>query len=127
LRQKGSGYKYDVSFKKQVAEQYLTSDYTLIELGQMHQIPHQRISEWAYEFFGELADQQTTTSMSDKKPSKDKEQIQTESMLKEIAALKKALEYERMKTFALETMIDLAKTELGVDVRKNSGAKQPKR
>ena len=40
--------------------------------------------------------------------------------------LKKKLEYEQLKTFALETMIDLAKSELGIDLRKNSGAKPPK-
>jgi hypothetical protein len=30
-----------------------------------------------------------------------------------------------MRNFALETMVDLAKEELGIDLRKNSGAKQP--
>ena len=39
--------------------------------------------------------------------------------------LKEKLEYEQMRTFALETMIDLSKEKLGVDVRKNFGAKQP--
>jgi hypothetical protein len=32
-----------------------------------------------------------------------------------------------MRNFALETMADLAKSELGIDIRKNFGAKQPKR
>lgn len=126
-RQKGNGYKYDRSFKKRVAEQYLNSDYTLMELGKMHGIPYQAISEWAYEFFGELAEQPPTNSMENKEPSKEKQNLQDESLLKQIAALKKELDYERMKTFALETMIDLAKSELGIDVRKNSGAKQPKK
>jgi hypothetical protein len=30
-----------------------------------------------------------------------------------------------MRNFALETMVDLAKEELGIDLRKNFGAKQP--
>ena len=41
-------------------------------------------------------------------------------------ALKKKLEDDQIKIFALETMIDLAKSELGIDLRKDSGAKQPK-
>ena len=39
-------------------------------------------------------------------------------------ALKKELEFAQMKAKAMEIMIDLAKTELGIDIRKNSGAKQ---
>ena len=39
-------------------------------------------------------------------------------------ALKKELEFVQMKAKAMEIMIDLAKTELGIDIRKNSGAKQ---
>lgn len=53
------------------------------------------------------------------------EQKEFETLKKQNEALKKKLEYEQLKTFALETMIDLAKSELGIDLRKNSGAKQP--
>jgi hypothetical protein len=53
------------------------------------------------------------------------EKKELDLLKKQNEALKKKLEYEQMKNFALETMIDLAKEELGVDLRKNSGAKQP--
>lgn len=56
----------------------------------------------------------------------EQEQKDMEALQKQLEALKKKLEYEQTKNFALETMIDLAKTELGIDLRKNSGAKQPK-
>ena len=35
------------------------------------------------------------------------------------------VKHEQLRNFALETMADLAKTELGIDIRKNFGAKQP--
>jgi hypothetical protein len=54
------------------------------------------------------------------------EQKEVEALKQQIALLNKKLEYEQMKNFALEAMADLAKTELGIDIRKNSGAKQPK-
>jgi predicted DNA-binding protein YlxM (UPF0122 family) len=126
-RAKGSGYKYDESFKKRVASHYLNSDHTLMEIGKMYNVRHQAISDWAYEFFGEIAEGQTESDMQRKKQPKMAETTQNDSIEKQLISLKKELEYERMKVFALETMIDLAKTELGVDVRKNSGAKQPKR
>ena len=56
----------------------------------------------------------------------DEEQKERTELQKQLEVLKEKLEYEQMKNFALETMIDLAKSELGVDLKKNSGAKQPK-
>jgi len=38
--------------------------------------------------------------------------------------LKKELEKERLRTLALNTMIDIAERDLKIKVRKNSGAKQ---
>lgn len=55
----------------------------------------------------------------------EKEQRELEVLKNQNQQLKEKLEYEQMRTFALETMIDLAKEKLGVDVRKNFGAKQP--
>ncbi|MBQ2013518.1 MAG: hypothetical protein II206_12115 [Bacteroidaceae bacterium] len=42
----------------------------------------------------------------------------------EISRLKKELEYERLRSKAFETMIDIAENELNVNIRKKSGAKQ---
>ena len=56
----------------------------------------------------------------------EEEQKELEAIKKQMKALQKQLDYEKMRNFALETMIDLAKNKLGVDVRKNFGAKQPK-
>lgn len=126
-RANGSGYKYDDSFKKRVASHYLNSDHTLMELGKMYNVRYQAISDWAYEFFGEIAEGQTEIDMQQKKQPQKAETSQTDSTEKQLISLKKELEHERMKVFALETMIDLAKTELGVDLKKNFGAKQPKK
>jgi len=57
----------------------------------------------------------------------EQEQKSMEALHKQVVALKKKLEYEQMRNLALETMADLAKTELGIDIRKNFGAKQPKK
>lgn len=118
--QKGRSWKYDIAFKRRVANEYINGDRSLKELGQIYNIRFQAISTWAKEFSSELPS--TTKAL----PVTDEEQKERTELQKQLDALKEKLEYEQMKNFALETMIDLAKSELGVDLRKNSGAKQPK-
>jgi hypothetical protein len=41
-----------------------------------------------------------------------------------VKELEKLLDYERLRTTALNTMIDIAERELKISIRKKSGAKQ---
>jgi transposase len=117
--QRGSS-KHDISFRRHVAQTYITGDQSLSQLAQKFGLRAQTISRWAIQFSGELAEEPITPIMT------EEEQKDRELLKKQNEALKKKLEYEQMKNFALETMVDLAKSELGIDLRKNSGAKQPK-
>jgi transposase-like protein len=119
-RQKGMGYKYDRAFKVKVARYYLENDCGLVRVGELFNVSHQNVSTWANEFSSQLAEEIIISPMT------EQEQKDLEALKKQIAALQKKLEYEQMRNFALETMADLAKTELGIDIRKNFGAKQPK-
>lgn len=119
--QVGRQSKYDKSFKRRVAQAYYEGNESTTQLAQFFNVPHQSVSRWAKEFSSELAG---TPSIP---PMTEQEQKDMEALQKQVDALKKKLEHEQMKAFALETMIDLAKTELGIDVRKNFGAKQPKK
>ena len=119
-RQKGSGYKYDDALKLKVARLYSQSDLSGVEIARQNNISPQNVSRWAQEFSTELAGEIIISPMT------EQELKDLEALKKQNEELKRKLEYDQMKIFALETMIDLAKTELGVDVRKNFGAKQPK-
>lgn len=119
--QKGRG-KHDITFMRHVARSYLEGDQSLNQLAQRFGVPNQTISRWALRFSCELA-QKDEVIIS---PMTEQEQKEVAALKKQVEALKKKLEYEQMKNFALETLADLAKTELGIDIRKNSGAKQPK-
>jgi len=118
--QKGRQPSHEVSFKRRVAKEYLEGDRSTTQLSAMFNVPHQTISRWAKQFSCELAEEVINFPMT------EQEQKDIELLKKQNEALKKKLEYEQMKNFALETMVDLAKSELGIDLRKNSGAKQPK-
>ena len=118
--QKGRKRKYDISFIRNVAMRYLRGNQSLHQLAEEFNVPPQYVSRWAQQFSSELAEEQIVIPMTEQE-AKDFELLKTQN-----EALKKKLEDDQVKIFALETMIDLAKSELGIDLRKNSGAKQPK-
>lgn len=111
---------HDITFRRHVAISYLEGNQSLKQLTQRFGVPNQTISRWALQFSSELAKEQIITPMT------EQEQKEVAALQKQLKALKEKLEYEQMRNFALETMVDLAKSELGIDLRKNSGAKQPK-
>lgn len=121
-RQKGSGYKYSSEFKSRVARRYIEGDLTLIQVGKLFNVTFQNVSTWAQEL-SRTNDEKLIVI----KPMTEQEQKDVTALKKQIEALNKKLEYEQMRNFALEAMADLAKTELGIDIRKNFGAKQPKK
>jgi len=120
-RPEGSGYKYDRAFKLKVARLYHEGAETVVEIAKQHGIRHQSVIEWGRQFSAELAEEPKLPVMT------EQEQKDIDGLRLQVEALKKKLEYEQMRNFALETMADLAKTELGIDIRKNFGAKQPKK
>jgi len=113
--------RYDPVLRRKIGMEYANGDQSLYQLSSRYRIPVQTISRWAMRYCGELAEDPTSIPMT------EQEQKEFAELQKQLATLKKKLEYEQMRNFALETMADLAKTELGIDIRKNFGAKQPKK
>ena len=120
-RQKGRSRR-DITFMRHVANCYNQGNESLRQLSERFGLPNQTISRWALRFSPELAEQKDLIIS----PMTEQEQRDVAALKRQLEALKKKLEYEQMKNFALETMADLAKTELGIDIRKNFGAKPPK-
>jgi len=110
----------DITFMRHVARTYIEGNQSLNQLVEVFNVPNQTISRWVQRFSSELEAEITISPMT------EQEQKDLKILQKQVAALQKKLEYEQMRNFALETMADLAKTELGIDIRKNFGAKQPK-
>jgi transposase-like protein len=117
--QKGSEPKFGISFKRKVAKDYHQGDQSTRQLAQFYNISHKSVLLWARQFSGELAGDVITAPMT------EQEKKEFEALKKQNKALQKKLDYEQLKNFALETMVDIAKEELGIDLRKNFGAKQP--
>ena len=119
-RQKGRNCKFNIAYKRKIAREYIEGDLSTTQLAKIYNTSFQNVSNWAKQYSSELAEEQIIIPMT------EQEEKEYELLKKQNAALKKKLEYEQVKNFALETMVDLAKSELGIDLRKNSGAKQPK-
>ena len=117
--QKGRISKYDIAFRRKVSMQYVNGNQSLCEVALENGVTKQQVKDWVKRFSGELAEDISIAPMT------EQELQDYEALRKQNEALQKKLNHEQMKNFALETMIDLAKTELGIDIRKNSGAKQP--
>jgi|SRR5580658_92500 transposase len=117
---KGAHSLYDKSFRRRVAKDYIDGDRSLLQVAEAYGIAKYLVKDWVKYYKKELA-----AAPQPEAPMTEQELKEMDGFQKQLEVLQKKLEYEQMKNFALETMIDLAKEELGVDIRKNSGAKQP--
>lgn len=66
----------------------------------------------------------TDLLMPEKKPDDLSSIDSKEALEKRIKALEKALAYSQLETRALNVLIDIAEKEVGIPIRKKSGAKQ---
>jgi transposase len=119
-RQNGRQSKYDICFRRRVAREYAEGDRSMTQIAVQYGISKYNVKDWVNKFCCDLAAKEQDIIIMTPEQQQELEQLK-----KQNAVLQKKLDFEQMRNFALETMIDLAKEELGVDIRKNSGAKQP--
>jgi transposase-like protein len=115
---------YTDEFKFKVVDEYLKTDATLAELQRKYGIKGKNnISNWVRKFGLEKPTPEQIELQNAMKEQNQKSPREKELEL-ENQQLKKELEKERLRTLALNTMIDIAERDLKIKVRKNSGAKQ---
>lgn len=116
---------YSDEFKFKVVQEYLNSDLSQEELLKKYSIGGKScITNWMRKFGlkeeSEIGRQKRSVSMS-KGRKKTPEELALEAKVKE---LEKALEYEKLRSLALDTMIDVAERNLKISIRKKPGTKQ---
>lgn len=97
-------------------EAYLRGGVSLRDLGVRYKVPHSTIHRWVKEFERGLTTDQLKVSM-------ERREKQGE-LPEDVRELQRQLEMERLRTELLNTMIDIAEDQLGVDIRKKPGAKR---
>lgn len=115
----GSVSKYPDHLRKKVAEDYLLTDMSYRDVQALHNLPSKSIVTSFIRWYKTKYD----LSALELEVSNDS-LVQPKSLEeKEVLNL---LHQAKLKIVALETMIDIAEEELGIDIRKKSGSKPSK-
>jgi transposase len=119
-------YRFPNEFKLQVVQEYLSTSMSQKELMEKYKIRgNNTIKQWMRKFDLQLPSQQQIELQ--RMMAKEKEKTPYERELEaKVKKLEQQLEDEKLRTFALSTMIDLAEKEFKIPIRKKSGAKQSK-
>ena len=116
---------YSDEFKMQVIQEYLNSDLNQLELLNKYSIKgRSSIVNWMRKFGlsdAPIRKRNVHNTTMKKGRKKTVQELALEAKVKE---LEKALEYEKLRTLALDTMIDVAEDKLKISIRKKSGTKQ---
>ncbi|MGI0107430.1 transposase [Salinimicrobium sp. WS361] len=109
---------YSLEFKKQIVADFESGEYSVPQLEKLHGVSNNSIYNWIYKFstFNEKG-----FRVVEMKDSSEKKVQEMESRIKELEA---ALGRKQIQVEYFEKMIELAKTELDIDIKKNYSTPQ---
>jgi transposase-like protein len=111
-------------FRFQVVQEYLNTGISQKQLKKKYSISgNSCINNWMRKFgTSEVTVEQINLQQA---MSKEEEKTPRERKLEaKVKELERALEHERLRTLALDTMINIAERNLKISIRKKSGTKQ---
>jgi transposase-like protein len=117
--------QYSEEFKLKVVKEYLESDQSISSLMEKYEIRGSScITNWIRKFGMSKSDYVNSMSL-DKRPETVSVKSNREQELEaRIKKLEKEVEYEKLRSHALDTMINVAERDLKIPIRKKPGAKQ---
>ncbi len=121
-----------MDLKEQIIQEYLMQGGGFRKLAEKYGISRTTICKWVMIHQGihnlpptEKQKSYSVYSMSNKHKNPNLEEQQSaEALQQKIAALEKQLEWEKLRSEALSTMIDVAEKDLNISIRKKPGAQQ---
>lgn len=110
--------RYSDEFKRQIVADYESGEFSVRQLERLHGVSDQSIYNWIYKFstFNEKG-----FRVVEMKDSSEKKMQEMASRIKELEA---ALGRKQIQVEYFEKMIELAKTELDIDIKKNYSTPQ---
>jgi len=110
--------------KLHVVQEYMDTDVSQRELMQKFNIRGvNTIKKWMRKFDLQAPSQQEIELQRTMAKQKEKTPYERELEAK-VAKLEQQLDYEQLRTLALDTMIEIAERDLKISIRKKSGAKR---
>ncbi|PCH75800.1 MAG: transposase [Flavobacteriaceae bacterium] len=110
--------RYSDAFKKQIVSDFESGNYSVLQLKKLHGIGQQTVYSWIYKFSTFNEKGYRVVEMEDSTTNKVKG---LELKIKELEA---ALGRKQIMVDYLETMIDVAKEDLNIDIKKNYATPQ---
>jgi len=105
--------RYSEEFKKSIVKDYESGKFSVLQLERLHGVSNPTIYEWIYKYsiFNEKGYRVVEKKSSSQEKIKDLE--------KKIKELESAVGRKQIKIDYLETMMEVAKDELNIDIKKN--------
>lgn len=110
--------KFTEDFKRQVVKEYESGTFSVRQLGRLYGLANQQIYNWIYKFstFNEKGYRIVE--------AKDSSAVKLKEMEERIKELERSIGQKQIKIDFLEKMIDIAKTDLNIDIKKNYDTSQ---
>lgn len=117
--------QYTEEFKLKVVKEYIESDLSQTYLMEKYGIRgNSCITNWIRKFGLSKSDNDLRSPIEKRtKIMSEKSKLEKELELK-IKQLEKEIEYEKLRSHALDTLINVAERDLNIPIRKKPGAKQ---
>ena len=121
-----------MDIKKEAVREYLVDGVPYRALSKKYGVSRSTINKWVLIHQGihdlPRSHKQVSYDLQQKALGKKSKQIIREDqseLEKKIEVLEKQLEWEKLRSLALDTMITVTERELNIDIRKKPGTKQP--
>ena len=121
-----------MDIKKEAVREYLEDGISYRELAKKYGVNRTTINKWVLVHQGihdlPRSPKQVSYDLQKKTLGKKSKQAARQDQSeheKKIEVLQKQLEWEELRSLALDTMITVAERELNIDIRKKPGTKQP--
>lgn len=120
-----------MDIRKEAVREYLEEGIPYRALAEKYNVSRSTINKWVLVHQGihdiPRSHKQITYDLQQKTLGKKSKQVVAEhqsELEKKIELLEKQLEWEKLRSLALDTMINVAERELNIDIRKKPGTKQ---
>lgn len=113
-----TGRRFTEDFQRQVVKEFEQGTFSVLQLSRLYSISNQSIYNWIYKFSTFNQKGSRIVEMKDSSAAKMKE------MEQRIKELERAVGQKQIKIDYLEKMIDIAKMDLDIDIKKNYDTSQ---
>lgn len=118
IKQIRKSRRYSEDFKKEIVHSFESGEYSVLQLEKLYGITNPTIYQWIYKFstFNEKGSR--VVEMKDSQVNKLKE------LEEKVKKLERVVGQKQIKIDYLEKMIDIAKEDLDIDIKKNFNTPQ---